>query len=125
MVSFTFTIVQLEICPFLSFVVESAKPAYDPVMSNFTRGEEEDAANADEPEKPKKQHKGLRCIKCFALLCRDDDFDYINGKLWINSKLFKQGAWDGLTTRGSWVSVLYIMNNINISTRFTVRICTW
>jgi len=31
---------------------------------------------ASEKQQEKKQHNGLRCKKCWALLCRDDDFDY-------------------------------------------------
>jgi len=77
---------------------------YDPVTNNFTRASTEKPEIEDEEAaKPKKQHKGLRCIKCFALLCRDADFEYVNGQLWVNSDELRKQGWQGLETRGSWV----------------------
>jgi hypothetical protein len=52
--------------------------------------------------KRQRQHYGLRCRKCFALLCRDDDFDYKNGQLWINPKIVHSG-WEGLIIKGDRV----------------------
>lgn len=77
---------------------------YDSVTSNFVRAEDK-AEEEVEPAKPKKQHKGLRCIKCWVLLCRDNDFDYVNGQLWIKTDELRKSKWEGLQTRGSWVCV--------------------
>jgi len=85
---------------------EEAKPAWDPIMARFARSTEkegsQDTDNNTTTEKPIKQHRGLRCNRCFALLCRDDDFEYINGQLWVDHLITKKG-WDGLVFRGSWV----------------------
>eukprot|EP01122_Echinamoeba_exundans_P000657 TRINITY_DN10581_c0_g1_i1.p1 TRINITY_DN10581_c0_g1~~TRINITY_DN10581_c0_g1_i1.p1 ORF type:complete len:286 (-),score=56.18 TRINITY_DN10581_c0_g1_i1:311-1168(-) len=48
-------------------------------------------------EKDPKQHRGLRCKKCFCLLARDEDFEYRNGMLWL---IGNQRGWDGLSIRG-------------------------
>jgi hypothetical protein len=50
----------------------------------------------------KRQHYGLRCRKCFALLCRDDDFEYKNGQLWVNPVVLHNG-WEGLIVKGDRV----------------------
>eukprot|EP01130_Rhizamoeba_saxonica_P013709 TRINITY_DN5884_c0_g1_i4.p1 TRINITY_DN5884_c0_g1~~TRINITY_DN5884_c0_g1_i4.p1 ORF type:complete len:153 (-),score=26.90 TRINITY_DN5884_c0_g1_i4:139-597(-) len=41
------------------------------------------------------QHRGLRCIKCFVLLARDQDFSHRNGELWIDPMIFKR-KWKGI-----------------------------
>eukprot|EP00164_Ancoracysta_twista_P009933 GFYU01014828.1.p1 GENE.GFYU01014828.1~~GFYU01014828.1.p1 ORF type:complete len:342 (+),score=61.25 GFYU01014828.1:69-1094(+) len=45
-----------------------------------------EAQQQDELTRPKKQHNGLRCLKCFSLLCHDDQFDYVNGELLITAQ---------------------------------------
>jgi hypothetical protein len=47
----------------------------------------------------KKAHRGLRCKKCFHLLCRDEDFRYHNNELWVASSVVKDKQWDGLLLR--------------------------
>jgi hypothetical protein len=34
-------------------------------------------------------------MRCFSLLARDEDFDYINGELWVNPQITSHN-WDGL-----------------------------
>jgi len=82
---------------------QEEKPTWDPILSRFAKSSEQVPSNEDQStsEKPKKQHRGLRCIKCFSLLVRDEDFDYINGLLWVDNAIVK--GWDGLQFRGSWV----------------------
>ncbi len=54
-----------------------------------------------EESEPHKQHKGLRCKKCFALLVRDSDFDFRNGQLVVNPEIAPD--WEGLKFRGKTV----------------------
>ncbi|KAJ4458132.1 hypothetical protein PAPYR_6253 [Paratrimastix pyriformis] len=52
------------------------------------------------PPPDRKQHTGLRCRKCFALLVRDEDFDLVNTLLVVNPVVFtKKAAWEGLIIR--------------------------
>ncbi|XP_062517253.1 uncharacterized protein LOC134192531 [Corticium candelabrum] len=44
----------------------------------------------------KKQHNGLRCKKCFYLLCKDKDFRYHNDELWVASSVLNDKQWNGL-----------------------------
>eukprot|EP00026_Physarum_polycephalum_P015015 Phypoly_transcript_15594.p1 GENE.Phypoly_transcript_15594~~Phypoly_transcript_15594.p1 ORF type:complete len:297 (+),score=65.87 Phypoly_transcript_15594:27-893(+) len=76
---------------------------YDPVMDKFARSTEGEQ-NAQEMvlSEPKKQHRGMRCSRCFALLCRDDDFEYINGQLHVTGEALK-ATWDGLIIKGGMV----------------------
>ena len=60
----------------------------------FTKAGEKSIPEPSQP--PKKQHTGLRCKKCFALLARDTDFEYRNGSLFINPELHKDKTWQGL-----------------------------
>lgn len=112
-------------------MIEVVKTETDTTDTGFVRASDEKSKTEDEEEaKPKKQHKGwylalllllnsclgLRCIKCFALLCRDNDFEYVNGKLWVNNDELRKSGWQGLETRGSWVccSFYLYINALNI-----------
>jgi len=46
--------------------------------------------------KPKRQHHGLRCNRCFALLVRDKDFEYLNGRLYVDKQVLSDKTWEGL-----------------------------
>lgn len=73
----------------------------------------------------KKQHRGLRCSRCFSLLCRDDDFEYMNGQLNVTGEALKS-SWDGLIMRGGMVCFfliilqLYLSYSPFVSFRFSV-----
>ena len=64
-------------------------------------------------QQPKKQHSGLRCIKCFELLVHDDEFlfgsglkmtcRYAGGKLLTNPEVLKERHWDALHHRSGIV----------------------
>jgi len=51
-------------------------------------------------KKKNRQHRGLRCKKCFYLLVRDEDFEYKNGQLWVKDTL-KKIRWEGLKFKGN------------------------
>lgn len=65
-------------------------------------------------QQEKKQHTGLRCIKCFELLVHDDEFlyripiqmmyRYAGGKLLTNPQVLKERHWDALHHRSGIVS---------------------
>jgi hypothetical protein len=61
----------------------------------------------EEQKKQKRQHFGLRCPKCFALLARDEDFEYRNGRLLIKPHVIREREWKGLVIEKSKV---YCMN---------------
>jgi hypothetical protein len=73
---------------------------YDPTPLRFRRSDEPEQEEAPQPTK---QHRGLRCKKCFSLLCRDLDFEYRNGQIWVDSDLVKKIGWGGLIVQGTRV----------------------
>lgn len=73
-----------------------------------------------------KQHRGLRCKKCFLLLCRDSDFDFINGQIWIDPSSLQQN-WDGLVLKEDAVycqNMHYIGNVTQVAKKTTIIITT-
>jgi hypothetical protein len=62
----------------------------------------------------KKQHRGLRCSRCFALLCRDDDFEYTNGQLHVTGEALK-ASWDGLIMKGGMVCISHFSLSLSSS----------
>lgn len=76
---------------------------HTPAMEKFARSVD-DEKNIPEMVlvEPAKQHRGLRCSRCFALLCRDDDFEYMNGQLNVTGEALKP-SWDGLIIKGGMV----------------------
>jgi len=66
----------------------------------------------------KRQHRGLRCPKCLALLVRDQDFDYKNGELWVDPTILSKG-WEGIKMKGS---TIYCQNMHSVGTK---RFTTW
>ncbi|KAH3766432.1 hypothetical protein Pelo_1689 [Pelomyxa schiedti] len=54
----------------------------------------DEASASTETNPDRMQHHGLRCAKCFCLLARDCDWEYVNGQLWVNWP--PSIHWDGL-----------------------------
>jgi len=87
----------------ISTLERGSSLGYDPVMDKFSRSTEgEQSAQEMVLNETKKQHRGMRCSKCFALLCRDDDFEFINGQLHVTGGALK-ASWDGLIMKGGMV----------------------
>ncbi len=67
--------------------------------NRFKRAGEQEKSESSELEtnsKPKRQHRGLRCNRCFQLLVRDKDFEYLNGRLYIDKQLLRDKSWEGI-----------------------------
>eukprot|EP00002_Diphylleia_rotans_P037347 TRINITY_DN8338_c0_g1_i1.p1 TRINITY_DN8338_c0_g1~~TRINITY_DN8338_c0_g1_i1.p1 ORF type:complete len:197 (+),score=45.78 TRINITY_DN8338_c0_g1_i1:33-623(+) len=52
-------------------------------VKQYREGDELDEAGKVVHLAPR-HHHGLRCLKCFSFLARDEDFDYTNGQLWVH-----------------------------------------
>lgn len=51
------------------------------------------------------KRSGLRCVKCSALLCRDQDFRLRSGRLWVDPHRLRRAGWQGLRAAGVQVCV--------------------
>jgi hypothetical protein len=71
--------------------------------TQFTKAGEKTEQPEPEAKPATKQHSGLRCKKCFVLLARDTDFEYRNGRIYINPALHKDKTWQGLVIQSGKV----------------------
>ncbi|KAK8809741.1 hypothetical protein WA158_000684 [Blastocystis sp. Blastoise] len=74
-------------------------PVFEKIMNQYFDKEEEVKKN-DEEIIQKKQHEGLRCTKCFLLLCPENDFLYGNGSIWTDPSVLNKHHFDNIYHKG-------------------------
>eukprot|EP00118_Oscarella_pearsei_P007314 m.35232 g.35232 ORF g.35232 m.35232 type:complete len:165 (+) comp32090_c0_seq3:164-658(+) len=68
-------------------------------LERLQKDQADQAHQDEEPEPVVKKHRGLRCVKCFHLLCKDKDISFRNEELWLSRFALKDKHWHGLQIR--------------------------